>query len=183
MAVRKSMCRAGICLSEPLHQLVALVACGGIGLHAGMCLVNYDQFRACAQEVGPAAVRLDVVERDHRKWVDFEDRFVGSQPAFQACCCPGSHHLRFDVELRGKLLLPLLAEVRRTDHGNALYLAPIEQFTGNESRFDGLADADIVGNQEPQGIELERHQQRHKLVSTRLDRDVAEAAEQTSPTN
>src|SRR5690606_38372204 len=76
-----------------------------------------------------------------------------------------------------KLLLPLLAEVRRTDHGKALYLTPIEQFTGNESRFDGLADADIVGNQEPQGIELERHQQRHKLVSARLDRDVAEAAE------
>ena len=40
-----------------------------------------------------------------------------------------------------------------------------------------LADTDIVGHEEPDGIQLERHEQGDELVGARLDIDVAETAE------
>ena len=73
--------------------------------------------------------------------------------------------------------LPLLAQVRRAEHGQALDLATVEQLAGDQRAFDGLADTDVVGDQQAHGVLLQRHQQRHELVGARLDGDVAEAAE------
>ena len=78
-----------------------------------------------------------------------------------------------------KLVLPLLGQVRRTQHGQPPDLAAIEQLARDEAGLDGLADADVVGDQQPHRIELERHHQRHELVGPRLDRDAPEAAERT----
>ena len=58
-----------------------------------------------------------------------------------------------------------------------LDVAAVEQLAGDQESFDGLAHADVVGNQQAHRIELERHQQRHELVGARLDRDLPEAAE------
>jgi hypothetical protein len=44
--------------------------------------------------------------------------------------------------------LPLLAQVGRAQHGHALDLAAVEQFACDQSALDGLADADVVGNQQ-----------------------------------
>ena len=76
-------------------------------------------------------------------------------------------------------LLPLLGKMRRAEHGQPPDLAAIQQFAGDDRRLDGLADADVVGDQEPHGVELERHHQRHELVGPRLDSDAPEAAEWT----
>ena len=43
--------------------------------------------------------------------------------------------------------------------------------------LDRLADADVVGDQEPDRVELQGHQERHELVGAGLDRDLAERAE------
>ena len=75
-----------------------------------------------------------------------------------------------------QLALPLLGEVRRAEHGEALDLAAVEQLAGDQRGLDRLADADVVGDQQPHRVELERHQQRHELVGARLDGDPAEAS-------
>ena len=87
------------------------------------------------------------------------------------------HELGVDVELVAHLGLPLLGEVRRAEDGEPLDLAPVEQLAGDEQRLDRLADADVVGDQQPDRVQLQRHQQRHELVRARLDGDAAEGAE------
>ncbi len=76
--------------------------------------------------------------------------------------------------------LPLLRQVRRAQHGKPPDLATVEQFAGDDRCLDGLADADVVGDQEAHRVELERHHQRHELIGSRLDGDATEAAERTS---
>jgi hypothetical protein len=88
----------------------------------------------------------------------------------------GADHHCVDVEAIGELALPLLAQVRRAQHGHALDFAAVEHFARNQRAFDGLADADVVGNQQADRGLLQGHQQRHQLVGARLDCDVAEAA-------
>ena len=84
---------------------------------------------------------------------------------------------RVDVELLRKLALPLFGQVGRAQHRDAADLAAVEQFAGDEARLDGLADADVVGDEHAHRVELERHHQRHELVGAGLDRDAPEAAE------
>ena len=55
--------------------------------------------------------------------------------------------------------------------------ATVDQLARDEQCFDGFADADIIGDKEPDGIELERHKQGNKLIGARLDVDIAETAE------
>ena len=71
--------------------------------------------------------------------------------------------------------------MRRADDGQPFDLAPVEQFAGNQPRFDGLADAHIIGNQQPDDVLAQGHEQRHELIRPRLDGQVAEAAERASP--
>ena len=78
---------------------------------------------------------------------------------------------------RCKLALPLLAKMRRADDGEALDLAAIEQLADDQAGFNGLADADVVGDQEPDRLLAERHEQRHQLVGTWLDAEIGERAE------
>ena len=63
------------------------------------------------------------------------------------------------------------------EDGEPLDLAAVEQLAGDEQRLDGLADADVVGDEQADRVEPQRHQQRHELVRARLDGDPAEAAE------
>jgi hypothetical protein len=84
---------------------------------------------------------------------------------------------RMEVEARLELGHPLLDEVRRAQHDEPLDVAAVEQLAGDERGLDGLADADVVGDEQAHRVELQRHEQRHELVGARLDRDLAEAAE------
>ena len=81
------------------------------------------------------------------------------------------------MELVAQLGLPLLGQVRRAEHGQALDLAAVQQLAGDQAGFDGLADAHIVGDQQADRVELERHQQRHELVGPRLDANPGKRAE------
>jgi hypothetical protein len=71
---------------------------------------------------------------------------------------------------------PLFDEVRRAQDGDPLDVAPIEKLASDESRLDGLANTDIVRNQQTHWIQLERHEKRHKLICARLNGDLTEAA-------
>ena len=105
-----------------------------------------------------------------------EDGDAERQVALQALDGAGKDQLGFDVELLRKLALPLFGQVRRAQHRDAADLGAVEQLAGDEARLDGLADADVVGDEHAHRVELERHHQRHELVGPGLDRDAPEAA-------
>src|SRR5438270_7422442 len=60
--------------------------------------------------------------------------------------------------------------MRRTQHSNPAYLTTIQQFPCNYACFNRLADACIVGDQNPDRVEAQRQQQRHELIRPRLAR-------------
>ena len=142
-----------------------------------MGLVHDDQLGALQGEVLGTARGLDEVGRDHGVGVTLEDRHPKRQVALQTLDGAGQHQLGIDVEFLGKLALPLLRKMRRAQHGEALEFTPIQHFACDKRGFHGLADADVVCNQEPDGIQLERHHQWHQLIGPGLYRNAAEAAE------
>lgn len=114
---------------------------------------------------------------DHCEWIDFEHRFVRAQSPFQAGGGSGANHLGVNAEFLREFPLPLLAQVRRADNGEPFDISAVEQFPGNQGRLDGLADTHIVGDEQTDGVELQRHEQGHELVGARFDVEIAEAPE------
>jgi hypothetical protein len=143
-------------LGDPPQQLEALLtsATDAAGQCAAVGLVDDDELRALEREVLGAARTLDEVGGDHREAVAVEDRNPERQVAFQSLDGAGEHQLGLDVELLGQLGLPLLGQMRRTEHGQAPDLAPVEQLAGDETGLDGLADADVVGDEQRTGSSL-----------------------------
>ena len=164
---------------DAAQELVALLAAaanpGGEG--AAVRFVDDHELGAPQREVLGAARGLDEVGGHDGERVPVEDRYAERQIALQALDGARQHQLRFDVELLRKLALPLFGQVRRAQHRDAADLAAVEQLAGDEARLDGLADADVVGDEHAHRIELQRHHQRHELVGPGLDRDAPEAAE------
>ena len=80
-------------------------------------LVDDDELRAGADELGAAAVGLDVLGRDDDERVGVEQRLADAEPALQAARGRGEDDLGVDVELLAQLALPLLGQVRRAEHG------------------------------------------------------------------
>ncbi len=78
------------------------------------------------------------------------------------------------MELVLALGLPLLGQVRRAENREPADLAPVKQFPGHEQALDRLADADVVGNQQPDRVHLQGHQERHELIGAWLHGDLAE---------
>ena len=166
---------------ERLDELVPLLAGGGAssglrGVGAGVSLVDDDQLRARPDEVVATVIGLDVVERDDREVEDVEDGAVPADPVEPAGGA-GEDELGVDVKLVLELGLPLLGEVGRAEDREAPDLAAVQQLAGDEQALDCLADADVVGNEQPDRVQLQGHQERHKLVGPWLDGDLAEGTE------
>ncbi len=136
---------------------------------AGMRFVHHDQRRTCTPEALAALFRLDIVEADHCVGVSMEQRLRRWKSAFQPRCGGGSDRHRIEVELGVQLAGPLFNEVRWTEDREAIGLAAINQLAEDQAGFNGLADADVVGDQQPHHVEAERHQQWHQLIGAWLE--------------
>ena len=161
------------------QELVALLAApaDAPGEGAAVRLVHDHEFGAPHRKILGAAPCLDEVGGHHGERVPVEDGDAERQVALQALDGARQHELRLDMELLGKLALPLLGQVRRAQHGDAADLGAVEQLAGDEACLDGLADPDVVGDEHAHRVEPERHHQRHELVGPWIDRDAPEAAE------
>src|SRR5439155_22138049 len=84
-----------------------------------------------------------------------------------------------DVEFIAQLTLPLLAEVQRTEHAEALDLAAIEQLAGDQPVFRRLAQSDVVGNQQADRLQAQCHEQWHELIRAWLECDATERAQRS----
>ena len=83
------------------------------------------------------------------------------------------------MKLFSQLPLPLFRQLRRTQNRHAADLPPVEQLAGDHASLDGFSDAHVIRNEETNGIQLERHHQRHKLVWPGFHGNPPKAAEWT----
>ena len=97
-------------------------------------------------------------------WCRAEQRLAVGEGALEARDGRGEDELRVDAELGAQLVLPLLGEGGRAEHGESLRLALRAQLGGDEPGLDGLADAHVVADRQPDCFLAHGHQQRHQLV-------------------
>ena len=159
---------------QSLQQLVPLMPAPA-GRGAGVRLVDDHEVGARLEEVVAPRRALDVVETDDSVRVHREDAHARWNAPFQASRAPGGDGRGADVEANVELGDPLVHEMRRAEDDGAIDVAPVEQLARDEQGLDRLADADVVGDEQTHRVELERHEQRHELVGSRLDRDLSEA--------
>jgi hypothetical protein len=165
---------------EVLQEVVSLllIGVGAGGRRRTMRLVHDDEVRAVVEEVVAFAVALDEVNADNLDGVVAKDTARASgDAAFKLADRAGADDDGVQAEFLAQLLLPLFAKVGRAENAERLDLPAIEHFTGDEQSFDGFADADIVGDEHPNGIQAQGHEQRHELVRARADGHAAEGAE------
>jgi hypothetical protein len=63
-----------------------------------------------------------------------------------------------------------------TQHSKTLDVATVEQFACNEGGLNGLADTNVIGDEQAYWIELEGHKERYELIGPGLDGDLPKAA-------
>ena len=76
----------------------------------------------------------------------------------------GVDDLKAETELFAHLALPFAAQARRADHHDLLSLVAQHQLLRDQSRLDGLAETDIVGDQQAHPGHPQRFDQRQELV-------------------
>jgi hypothetical protein len=70
----------------------------------------------------------------------------------------GAHDGGLDAELVSEFGLPLLAEIRRAQDGDAIHEPTIEHLASDESTLDGLADPYIVRYEQSDCVQSEGHE-------------------------
>ena len=141
-----------------------------------MGFVDDDQIRGMIDECLTVSVGLHVVDGTHQVIVVLEDAHVRREAPLQSGHARGLDDRGVDMELAAEFVRPLLAEMRRAEHSNTTHDSSIQQFTGNHSRLDGLAHADVISDQQAHWIQAQRHQQGDILVGARRDRQPTQRA-------
>jgi hypothetical protein len=164
---------------QALNQLTALVRRGArrAGVGAGVGFIHDDQLRAGAEEIGAAAVGFDVIGGDDEEAVNVEQGLVHAACRLQPPGRGRQHEFGVKRELLGELALPLLGQMRGAQNGDAADIAPVKHLAGDHTSLDGLADANVVREQEANGLQAQPHEQGDELVGTGLEGDPAEGAE------
>jgi hypothetical protein len=159
---RRNQHEVAICIfgQFPQQQMpLMLGAADSPGKGAGVSLVHNDKFRTSAKKVIPAMVRLDVVQGDDREGEMIEEALATSAIGFQTTSRTRQDQLGIDLELVLQLSLPLFSEVRWAEDGHACNFAAVQQFLGEESRFNGFSDTHVICNEEAHRVLLEAHEQ------------------------
>ena len=154
-----------------LLRAFAARAGGGVGL------VDDDQVGRVVEEGAAVLVGFGVVDADDEVGVMAVEGNVGRDGAFERGDAGGLDDGGIDMEFIAEFVAPLLAEVGRAEDSDAADDAAVEQFAGDHRGLDGLANADVIGDEQADGVEFERHQERDELVGAGLDGEFAERAE------
>ena len=114
--------------------------------------------------------KVDVSCSDRCLIISINRNILARALAFEACHLRRLNEHGLNREFLSQFSLPLITEMRGREHGQTLRDSPIQQFAGDHTGFDGLADANVVRDQEPHRIEPKCHDQRHELIRARGDR-------------
>lgn len=148
-----------------------------LAIGAGVGFVDDDELGSDREEVFAVTLAFDVVEADDDEWVLAEERCAWRQRFFEPGGTGGSEGDGAEVETGFEFRDPLFDEVRRAEDGAAGDFVAIKELADDESGLDGFADADIVGDEEPDDGEPEGHEERNELIGSRFDGDVSEGPE------
>ena len=134
---------------DAADQVIALLLArrGTCRTGVGMRLIDDHQFRALFDKHVAPCIGLDEVYADDLIRVVVIDAGVALNLAIQPRLGIGADDDGFYIQLGANLGLPLFAQMRQTDDGEALDLAALQQFLDDQQRFNRLADTDIIGNQ------------------------------------
>src|ERR1019366_2134238 len=94
---------------------------------------------------------------------------AGGDATFKLADCAGTDDDGVEVEFLVEFLLPLLAKIGRTQDAEVFNFSAIQHFAHDEQPFDGLANANVIGDEHSDGVEAQSHEQRHKLVGARAN--------------
>ena len=143
------------------HQVVALVDDQQIPRQVRGALGGAAGRQELFQHIGLAQV---VVGGD-----DAAERAPGirvhAEPAAQALGCLAVHDLEPEGELVPELFLPLPAQRRGGEDEDTLDAAPEQQLGEDQPRLDGLAEADVVGDEEAYARHAQRLEEWDELVA------------------
>jgi hypothetical protein len=149
-----------------LYQLMAVVltekAFSGYG--SAMSFVHDDQIRTVQKEGVLVTVAFYEIDTDHLNGVVAIDAFGSSLRSIQLRHSPRPYENRIEIELFGKLLLPLIAEVWRAEDAETFDFSTIEHFAGDQKCLDGFSHPDVIGDEQPHRVDTEPHEERDKLV-------------------
>src|ERR1035437_8528931 len=127
-------------------------------VRAAGCLVDDHQFRTRTQDLVPAALALDEIQRDDDEVVDVKQGLSNPAVTFQAAGSTRQDYFRVNLKLVAEFRLPLLGELWRAKDSPAYAFAAVEQLTGDQTGVHCLTDAHIDGNQQAHRVQLARHQ-------------------------
>ena len=144
---------------------------------AGVGLVDDQQVWASVPELLAEPWALDEVGRHDDVRVPVEQGLALQQPSFQLADGTGQHQFGVDAELAGEFPLPLLGERGTAQHGQTGRVALLQQFARDQAGLDGLPDAHVVGDQQPDRVLPQRHQERDQLVGPGFDGEPGQRAE------
>ena len=131
------------------------------GLDARVGFIDDDEVRSRPQELEAMAVALDEVKAHNHVRMSLKQRLAETKSTLQAGRGGWQHEGGVYVELVAHLRLPLLREVRRRKDGDTFDLPTIHKLASDQKGFHGLADTDVVGDEEADGVQTQPHQERH----------------------
>ncbi|OQA94683.1 MAG: hypothetical protein BWY25_02701 [Chloroflexi bacterium ADurb.Bin222] len=141
-------------------------------------LVHDDEFGSVEQESIAVALALHPVNADDLHRVMLIDGARRRLVALQLPHRAGTDNDRLmEIEFLVQFLLPLIAQIGGTKHRQASDFTAFPQFAGDEQRFNRLAHAHVISNQQAHGIKAQGHQERHELIGARADGDAAQRAQ------
>src|SRR5882672_2867424 len=117
-----------------------------------MCLIDDHKVGARTEELSSAAFAFDVVQAHHGVRVCRKDAFTWWQGALETRGAGGSYCHWTKVKPSFELLHPLFDKMWRAQDDEALYIAAVQKLANYQRRFNGLADADVVGDEQAHGI-------------------------------
>jgi hypothetical protein len=146
-------------------------------MSAGMSLVNNDKLRTGSEKFIPPSVGLYVVHRDDHVRIHLEERLAYRTNPLKPVDGTWKNELGLDVKFRLQFFLPLLCKMGWAKHGQTIHLPPVQELPGHQAGLYGFSDSHVIGNEEANRVELQCHEERHKLVRSRLDTYPGKGAE------
>ena len=143
----------------------------------GVGLIDDHEFLGAGEEFVASLGRFDEVQADNGEGIGPEYALARREVPLQTPRRRGRHSRCLNRELGLQLVHPLLHQVGRAEHRSAIDLATVIELTQDKAGLNGLADADVVGDQQADDIQFERHQERDELIRSRLETDAPNPSE------
>jgi hypothetical protein len=169
---------------QVFEQLVTLllVGVGGRGGSSAMGFVHDDEVGTVLEEIGTLPVAFGEINADHLDGVMAEDAATaGRDAALKLVDRSRTDEHGIEIEFLIEFLLPLFAEVGRAKDAEAFDFAPVVEFAADEQALDRLANANVIGDEHPDGVEAQGHEERDELIRSRADGDPPQRAERRGP--